>query len=919
MNLPLPAIAPAVCPGGLRRALAAWLWPLLVFLALWAAAATGRAATSAVVTLTTTPSVVSNTFNGVITLQITGMTNGVTNVVVQKFLDVNTNGVIDSKDLLVQQFRLTAGRANRFTNGATVVTVTNFMPGDMSSTPGQITTPVNFQNGDFMQTIVGQYLYKVSSPSGQFNPVTNLFVVNNAPFPSVVTGAVVNVSIGSNVPNAVLFLLSTANGGLNVQEGAVANNAGLFTLRAPPGTYFFVGAASNLVENLGQQSLVPLIANFTNNVNVLLTPSTTNITGKVVNAATNSIKIPGVDALTKSTNNFFSFYATDTNGNFVMPAASSFWEAAVDNFAAQFAGYLTFQTNQLFSVTNKTVNITNALPQATAIFYGTVTNSSGNPMPGVYMIATDNANHQSLALTDQGGNYVLGVLGETNEWNLAIFNPQNPGLTNNFVFSPGYVQTNINAGQAIQQNFTLLQAPYTISGTVETLAGTPIGGVTMFATATNLNGANYQAFTTTTAANGTYSLNVSPGNWTVGINAASLISAGFTNVPATQSTNILGAGAIINFSVLVCTEVAILTTNLPNATVGTHYSTTLLATSCQNITDWLTAYGITLTSLFDNTNVTYTNGTPIVSTAGMQGYLLTPFSYGLNKSGNSFTSFTSNCTATVSGANSTVSFTDISATINVTGPIASNTTITINGRTWTTTSVPSQVAAGNYQTTIFRKGSPDNYATSSKVLSFQATFLMFITGSGKTNTVASLTGVFTSLPTGISLNLASALAYTGTNNAVVWLKSGTNWGQYLISAYGPQTTNLPPGLTLDSSGLLSGTPTSAGTNNGLFNFTVEAVDANGNSGVQTLSLLVTNLPPVPLTLAASGTLSSNVFKMQINGVLAGSNYILLMSTNLAPANWAPIFTTNAPNTNPLIVPDVNATNPARFYRVQVSP
>ena len=252
MNLPLPATAPAVCPGGLRRVLAGRLWPLLVFLALWAGAVTGRGATSAVVTLTTTPSVVSNTFNGIITLQITGMTNGVTNVVVQKFLDVNTNGVIDSKDLLVQQFQLTAGQASRFTNGTTVVTVTNFMPGDMSSTLGQIVAPLNFQNGDFMQTIVGQYLYKVSSPSGQFNPVTNLLVVNNAPYPSAIVGMVTNTVTSTNVPNAVVFLFSAANGGQNVLEGVVANSNGLFTLRAPPGTYFFGAAASNLVENIAQ-------------------------------------------------------------------------------------------------------------------------------------------------------------------------------------------------------------------------------------------------------------------------------------------------------------------------------------------------------------------------------------------------------------------------------------------------------------------------------------------------------------------------------------------------------------------------------------------------------------------------------------------------------------------------------------------
>jgi hypothetical protein len=861
-------------------------------------------------------------YNGVVTLQIDGMTNGVTNVVVQKFLDVDTNGILGAKDLLVQQFQLTAGRANQFTNGGTVVTVTNFMPGDMSSTPGQIVAPLNFQNGDFMQTIVGHYLYKLSSPSGQFNPVTNLFVVNNSQFPCAVTGAV-EIVASTNVPNAVVFLFSTANGGLNVQAGAVANNSGFFTLRAPPGTYFLAGAASNLVTSLGQQSLVPLIANFTNNAPVFLTPSTTNIAGRVVDAATNSIKVPGVNGLVVSSNNFLSLFLSDTNGNFVAPAVSDMWEAPVDNFAAQFAGYLTPQVNPFFNVSNKLVTITNALPRGTAIFYGSVTDSSGNPLSGVYMIATDNANHQSLGLTDKGGNYLLNVLGETNQWNLQILAPNNPGLTiTNHVFSPGYVQTNINAGQAIQQNFVVNLAPYTISGTVATTGGAPIGGVTMFATATNIGGVPYQAFTTTTLVNGTYSLNVSPGNWAVGINAASLISAGFTNVPADQTANITNTGATINFSVLVCSELAILTTNLPDATVGVPYDATLAATSCQNITNWLTVYGITLTSLFDRTNVAYTNGTPVYSTAGMQGYLLSPFSYGLQPG--SLATFTSNCTAHVA-VQGNAYFTDISATINVTAPIASNTTITINGRAFNTTSAPSQVSVGNYQVSVFRPGSPDIYNGASRPLNFQATYLMFLPGSGKTNVVASLGGIFNSQMPGSSMNLPSTFAYAGTNGAVVWLKSGTNWGQYLISAYGPQTTNLPPGLKLLISGSdtveLTGMPTATGTNNGLFNFTVEAIDAGGNIGVQTYSLLVhTNpVPPPAPVLAAFGTLSSNVFHMQVNGVQAGANYTLLMSTNLATTNWTSIFTTNAPDANPLIIPDVNATNPARFYRVQASP
>src|SRR6516162_112395 len=86
--------------------------------------------------LTVTPSVTSNTYTGIITLQVNGLSSGET-VVVQKFLDVNHNGVIDSGDILWQQFQLTDGQASVFHDGALAVTNVN-VPGDTDSTPGQI-------------------------------------------------------------------------------------------------------------------------------------------------------------------------------------------------------------------------------------------------------------------------------------------------------------------------------------------------------------------------------------------------------------------------------------------------------------------------------------------------------------------------------------------------------------------------------------------------------------------------------------------------------------------------------------------------------------------------------------------------------------------------------------------------------------
>jgi hypothetical protein len=940
----------------LRRAPAVWLLPIVIVFALLAGAAVSLRAADAVITFTNIPSVVSNTYDGVITLQINGLTNGVTNVLVQKFLDVNTNGIIDSRDLLVQQFQLTAGGASVFTNAATSapVTVTNFLPGDMIPAGGQIVAPLNFQNGDFAQTLAAHYLYKISSPSGQFSPVTNLFVVTNSFYSSWVTGNVQNASFlvsPTNIPNAIVLLCDAQSGSLVVQAGTVADNNGNYYLRAPPGSYFLAAAKSNFVADISSSGII-LSTNQTNSFPINLTPASTNLPGKIVDAASVSTGLSGLSGMLVSSNDLLSFYFTDTNGNFSAPIiGTNLWQSQVNPFAAAFKGYLTYQGYPFLNITNKVIGITNAFSRATAIFYGVVSNSQAVPLPGVYVYASDNAGHQSFAMSDQNGNYV--ILAGTNQWSLSILATNNPGLTNASVFSPGYIQATItNVDQAIQQNFTVANAPFNISGTVEDIDGNPIGGIEVYAISTNTP--TYQAFSVYTAANGTYSLNVSPDTtWIVGVNSNSLASLGYTNVPATQSVSVSDASiGGINFSILICGEIQVLTTNLPNATLGSYYETNLQAESCHAVTNWSTAYGITLTSLYQRGTNTFPPDTAIYSNSKLIGYTETYFSLGIVIVDGLGTPFTTNCTyANLNGSgNQTIVFNDISATINVSGPIYSTNGIPIqfdgSGLTWT--AQPSTQNTTNYTTVLslsqlsmtLNGQNPQAYTVKSGTLMTGA--------SGSSNTVARALGRLSPLYPGNSLNLASSFPYASSNNAVVWAlnKQGTN--QYLISANGSQQTNLPPGLVLYPDGTLAGTPTNIFTTNvityypphpkprivtntvvlgtnGTYTFTVAAMDSASDVAVQQLSLILGSLA-VPATIttpsdsqAGALLLSSNIFPLQINNIQAGQNYTVLMSTNLLSGSWVPIYSTNAPDTNALLIPDPNATDPARFYRILISP
>ncbi|MGH7967187.1 MAG: hypothetical protein ACREIC_00520, partial [Limisphaerales bacterium] len=90
------------------------------------------------VTLSVSPNSVSALYQGPITLQMTGLTNGET-VLVERYIDVNTNGIVDAGEPLVQSFGLTDGQV-ALIGGARNGNV----PGDNDLTAnGQITATLN--------------------------------------------------------------------------------------------------------------------------------------------------------------------------------------------------------------------------------------------------------------------------------------------------------------------------------------------------------------------------------------------------------------------------------------------------------------------------------------------------------------------------------------------------------------------------------------------------------------------------------------------------------------------------------------------------------------------------------------------------------------------------------------------------------
>jgi hypothetical protein len=548
-----------------------------------------------------TPAGVSNTFNGNITVQVTGLTNHET-VLVQKFLDANSNGVIDAGDLLVQQFNLTDGQA--FVIGG----VTNYnVPGDGNATTGAITATLNFQNDDFIQKTIGQYFFKLSSPTAHFAAITNLFSVTNLPYAQKITGNV--VSGANNISNALVILFpppSAGHEGLgNPVASALANNSGSYSIAVPTGSYIPIAVKSNYVANSSTSPTVTLTNGVTVTTNLSLTSAATSISGQLVDSTNSSVGLPGMFLPLDANDGLLAAGFTDTNGNFTVRVTADQWN---DGYSSGLTphGYVEFSDDFIKSVdttTGSVSGLTVSFAKANALFYGSVTDNLGNPLTGIDISASDNNGvYEEDAYVDQNGNYEDAVLGGLNgdAWDIQVGNGNDPNSTN-YVFSvPPTAQnpgTNISVGQAIQINIGAIIATNHITGHVQDNFGNPISGVGLFGYAT-INSLNYFPLKVDTDTNGNYAINVPNATWTVTIDNGNNGGSGDGNdslnsnyiPPPSENVTIANNNGVLNFTVQtninVGGNVTVTTTSLPNGTVGAAYSQELTADGGQSPYTW---------------------------------------------------------------------------------------------------------------------------------------------------------------------------------------------------------------------------------------------------------------------------------------------------------------------------------------------
>jgi hypothetical protein len=462
----------------------------------------------AAVTFSVTPSTISNTYTGPMTFDVGGLTNG-ESVVLQEFLDLNASGTIDTSDWLIQQCQLTDGFASKIGG-----IVNSNVPADITPTNGSITALLGFNN-NHVQSFAGKYLLKLSSPGGHFTAITNTLTVTNMPFAQGFTGTV--KCSGTNVPGAAVLLFNGPAFESSLVAGGVADNTGNYAIKAPPGSYALVALKNNYLPN-ALTSPVMTLGSTTITTNLSLIAATSSVSGKVADAATPSLGLPGVMVWGSSDSGLFPLTFTDTNGNFSLGVTSGSWQIGVDDISLVPHGYVGPQDS--LSVSAGQTDVTLPVPKATALFYGSVKDGSGNPMVGIDVFSQDSNNqYETDAYTDINGNYCAAVLGglSNDPWSLEIDSDTAPP---GYIFSQApfqqYGGTNLSVGQVVLQNFVGSAATNTISGYLKDGSGNPIGDVWIWAEAT-INGTTFSAGANTDGS-GHYVFNVGNGTWTVGVN-----------------------------------------------------------------------------------------------------------------------------------------------------------------------------------------------------------------------------------------------------------------------------------------------------------------------------------------------------------------------------------------------------------------
>jgi hypothetical protein len=441
------------------------------------------------------PSTIDENFRGFVQVSIDGLATGET-VRLEKFQVNNTAGLVDANAVLEQSLLLTDGVSNQI-GGVSNVNV----PADSTPADGTIVAQIPYLDSS-VPTTVGEYVFRFSSPTNSFAALTARLTVTNAADAQDITGQVTANAVP--VPNAYVILLDTEGGGYDFVAGTIADATGHYSFGAAPDQYDLVAVHRGFVGAFGKGVEQTLAADEHKAVNLTMEAGIRTISGQVRDNKTNA-GLPAVQVVFKTDSGKFAVDYTDANGNFSTSVTPDKWTVELASPAASQIGYVApYAAVAVDTSAGNASNVTLAAAKATTLLHGTVTDSTGAPVAGLDLHATDETyRFQSFAVTDTSGNYVLAI--SSGVW---AVDASASGLETRQELAPLPTKLYVAEGQATNVNFAASKATAHLSGALKDNNGAGVSDISYQALRDNGRFVRFG-----TQANGSFDVGLSAGTW----------------------------------------------------------------------------------------------------------------------------------------------------------------------------------------------------------------------------------------------------------------------------------------------------------------------------------------------------------------------------------------------------------------------
>jgi len=455
--------------------------------------------------LTVTPSTISNSFNGEVTLTINGLSGPGQTVVVEKFYDWDNDTTVSAGDQLMQRFKVTDGLVTSVAGRRNIN-----VPGDDIATASVIQTKLYLTPDEIPARLDGRFIFRVSPDGPGFAPFTAALTVTQQDHGgSGISGRVVAAAVP--VSGAMVIITSGAPDDFDVVGLTKTDASGNYSLKLPPGSYRPVPVKPPYVFDVGAAPAFTVTAGaVTSAGDAALAPGPRTVSGTVRDDAATANARGGMLVYGFGSGGTFAFTFSDAAGSYALPAAAGEVEVGVLETQSAVLGLIRSQAGADATAGNVTgLHITLRRPDA--LIYGTVRTPQGTPVPwlDIYGDLDDGQNLQGFSVTDASGAYTLAAL--AGQWDLEI---ESPGY-----LSPFQSVDIASAGIAALLDVTVRPVTAHLRGTVRDNNGQAVPNVEIYAN--DYTGTNAWSFTD---AAGNFSLGVHGGpggtakTWSIQLN-----------------------------------------------------------------------------------------------------------------------------------------------------------------------------------------------------------------------------------------------------------------------------------------------------------------------------------------------------------------------------------------------------------------